>query len=157
MRKTTAAVLIGVGAGIGLAWLLMGRFARRRVEVHLTLKGLDDGGVTFEPFEDYVELRKGRGDTIHWIVSNPEATGYDGEVEVAVGGWSSNEAGDTSPVKFDDGHSRTVKRGGPAKQMPAKINQQAPPNHKVDPPVEYKYNVYVNGQLVLDPIVKLIL
>ena len=156
MKKTTAGSLIGLGAGV--AWLLWNRSAaRRRVDVHLTLKGLDGGGVTFERFEDDVTLDKGRGDTIHWIVENPEDTGYDGEVEVEVAGWSSDEAGDTPPVKFDDGHSRRVKRGGPAKQMPAKINQQAPPIRPSDPPVRYKYNVYVNGQLILDPIVRLVL
>jgi hypothetical protein len=157
MTKTTAGMLIGVGAGLGLTCFLWSRLARRRVEVHLTLKGLPGGGVTFEPFEDYVELKKSRRDTIHWIVSNPRDTGYDGDVEVKVGGWSSPHGGGTSPVNFDDGHSRTVARGGPSKQMPAKINQQAPPLHKPDPPVEYKYNVYVNSQLVLDPIVKLVL
>lgn len=159
-KKTAGALLIGAGIGLAVAWILRGRILGPPKRVRLTLKGVN-GGVELEPLdpeEEYVELSKGQAQTIQWVISNPEDTGYDGRVEVSIRNWHSEEAGETPPV-LSAGNSRKVNRGGPDVPLTAVINPAAPPfpfgpNREG---VSYKYDVYVNETRVLDPIVRLIL
>ena len=158
MNNRTAGLLLGAGVALVVAWLLRSKRDRQRHEVHLTLKALPGGGAGFEPLsehEAYVTLRKSRVDTIHWIITNPATTGYDGAVRVRIDNWQS-PSGDVSPVLMP-GNSRTVDRGGPSRHIPGVVNPVAPPRFPGEPPVSYKYDVLVDDVVVLDPIVKLVL
>jgi hypothetical protein len=154
MNKKTTGILLGLGAGLGVALLIRKRLLREAKEVHLTVCGLPGGGCEIQtPVED-VELYKHHGDFVKWIISNPEEGGCGeiGEsVSVSVRNWKKNTLPAPAPVFNVLGLSRRVKRGGPPKTMVGTINPL------VDEGGDFKYDVYIDESNVLDPIVKLVL
>jgi hypothetical protein len=154
MNKKTAGILVGAGAGLGVALLIRKLFLRDAKEVHLTLHGLPGGGCEIQlPVED-VELCRENGDYVRWIISNPAegGCGENGEsVWVSVRNWKKDKQPAQAPVFNLFGLARPVKRGGPPKIMTGAINPL------IDEGGEFKYDVYIGEKNALDPIVKLVL
>ena len=154
MDKKTTGILFGIGAGLSLALLIRKLFLREAKEVHLTVRGVPGGGCEIQTPVADVELHKKHGDFVRWIISNPEdgGCGEIGEsVVVSVRNWKKNELPAPAPVFNVLGLARSVKRGGPSKTMVGTINPL------VEEGGDFKYDVYIDEQNVLDPIVKLVL
>jgi hypothetical protein len=156
MRKTTAAVLIGAGAGLVLAWLLRSRFGAM-FDASAEIVVEDDGGqarVTF--VTPYVTVKTNKH--VRWMVINRSTH----EVGIALAGWQDLNHRPAPPAVDPDpddpehppqnGLSRPVPAG---KRRPIRGRARAPQGGSFEEQV--KYSVYLGSDLAVDPIVKLIL
>lgn len=149
MNKKTAGLLIGMAAGLGLAWHYRGLVARgvKRVPIVLRRRAERGGGV--DPVPD-VELKLFPPEPMLWDITNPsdEDRGGGEAVTVRIDGWRKH--GEPSmPAVLAVSFERAVKPGQ-TKPIPALANIAAGAG-------EFKYDIYVDGELALDPIVKLVL
>lgn len=153
-RKATGGLLFGAGIGFGIAWFLkmLGNGDQERI---IILKTGAKGTLCMKKPDD-VEVRKGKKLT-WWIVNQSEW-----DVEVSLRNWRDADgqpkapAVDPSPDQKDpdeppqDDLSRMVPQGKVRKiqsraRRPALLFE------------EVYYDVYLNGSLGADPIVKLVL
>lgn len=146
MRKSTAGLLIGVGAA--LAWFLRGRILGTSFRRPITLI-TKDGRCGLEAEPEPAVLSKFRDDNVRWEISSPRDTGCDGRREVCVGNWRRGGMPADPPVRNPNGLCRTIHQGNPPVPMVGHINFGAPLG-------EYQYDVIVDGVVVEDPIVKLV-
>jgi hypothetical protein len=108
-------------------------------------------GIESAPEE--VELRRTKGDEVHWIITNPTSepgTPCHRPARVCVGRWKRN-GGDTDPPVDDrenGQYCRTVKPGQ-TKRLPARVKSDA----EVGP---YEYQILIDGQVAIDPIVRVV-
>jgi hypothetical protein len=152
MNKTTR-LLIGGGAGAWLGWLFAKRLAERQPRnVHITLKK-EGNSCVVHPVDD-VEISADLG-PVRWIITNPRVGGC-GTVKVKIDNWKrrdtpkeDDEEDDNQPPVISVGALERKVKPGQTKIIPAlgATLERA----------EYKYDVLINGNVVLDPIVKLIL
>jgi hypothetical protein len=156
MRKTTAAMLIGAGAGLVLAWLLRSRFgAMFNVPAEIIVE--DDGDqprVTF--VTDRVTVKKDKH--VRWMVINRSRH----DVGIALAGWQdlshrpAPAAVDADPDDHEHPPQNGLSRPVPARQRrPIRGRARAPQGGALEEQV--KYSVYLGADLAVDPIVKLIL
>jgi hypothetical protein len=159
MRKTTAAVLIGTGAGFALAWLFRGRLRGMFDE---PAEIVVDNGIA-GPFVSYVtpEVVVKKNKHVRWQVTNNSTA----EVLVALEDWQDPNHQPAPPaVSADpDDHEHPPQRGL-SRQVPGRNRHpgrrplrgkaRAPRDGDVE---DVKYAVHLNGRLAVDPIVKLIL
>ena len=137
-------------SGAWLGWLFGKRLAERKVkDVHITLKKQGNSCVV-ENVDD-VEIAADLG-PLRWIITNPQAGGC-GTVKVKIGNWkrldTEEEDDDTEPPVISVGRLERKVKPGQRMIIPALGATLEP--------AKYKYDVIVNGDVVLDPIVKLIL
>ena len=159
MRKTTAAVLIGAGAGLVLAWLFRGRMGRL-------------GGMLDEPAEIVVETGEGgrprvtyvtpevivkKNKHVRWQLVNHS----NADVLLALKDWqdANREPAPPAVAADPDDHEHPPQNGlsrvVPAtKRRPLRGKARGPRLSEVE---KVKYAVYLDNQLAVDPIVKLIL
>jgi hypothetical protein len=150
MKKSIAGLFVGVGVGAALAYFFRGRLLGTTFPRPIILK-MKNGKCGIEAEPAPVTLSKFRDDKILWEISNPASTGCEGRREVCIDNWRLNgHPTDEPPVHNAEGLCRQVQAGGPTKQILANINRRAPLG-------EYTYDVLIDGNVALDPIVKLIL
>ena len=155
MPTSVLGLLLGV-LGAALLWLFRRRIPgidaprihKRFVKLHVK-KGVC--GIEHQP--EAVELRRGKRDEVHWIITNPESESGSPchrPVEVCIGMWRLNGSGTESPVEdLDSGqHCRTVKPRQ-TKRLPARIKSRAELG-------EYEYEILIDGHVAMDPIVKVV-
>ena len=156
MGKSVLGVLLGLLAA-ALAWILRGgKPGLDRARIHkryITLR-VKKGVCAIERPPDDVVLRQGAGDQVHWIITNPESeigTPCHRSVQVCVGRWTLNGEGTEPPVDDRDNgqYCRTVKPGQ-TKRLPAQAKSRAPLG-------DYHYEIEIDGQVAVDPIVRLVL
>jgi hypothetical protein len=157
MKKKTAAALIGAGAGLALAWLFRGRFAALFDQAAEIVVEPGDGGrprVTYVTPEVIVKKNK----HVRWQLMNHSNV----DVLLELKDWQDANNHESAPpaVTADpddheqppqDGLSRVV----PAtKKRPLRGKARGPRQSEAE---RVKYAVYLDSQLAVDPIVKLIL
>jgi hypothetical protein len=146
MKNKTAGLLVGVGAGLGLAWLVRPR-DRATVVVDVTLKTAAGGRCGVMPVAD-VELHYDQ--KIEWRITNNCAV----DVRLALERWRDNAGNPRcAPVNPDDaqephlwrkvkaGRSGTIKGRGRLDWFGS----------------DYHYDIYIDDKLAVDPIVRLVL
>jgi hypothetical protein len=155
MKKTTAAVLIGTGAGCALAWLLRGRLRGMFDE---PAEIVVDSGIA-GPFISHVtqEVTVKKNKHVRWQVTNNSTA----EVLVALADWEDPDHHDAPPAVVADPDDpdhppqQGLTRRVPAdKKRPIRGRARAPRQGDVE---KVKYAVHLNGKVAVDPIVKLIL
>jgi hypothetical protein len=149
MNRKTTSFLIGAATGIGLAWYYGKLVARGVKRVPIVLRKRDDGSCGVEPVAD-VELDIFPPEPMLWEITNPSNAdgGCGKEVTVKIGGWRKGNT-ESLPAVLAVTFERQV-MPGQTKPIPALANTLVGKG-------VYKYNVYIDDQLALDPIVKLIL
>lgn len=156
MKKTTAAVLIGAGAGLAIAWLLRSRFGAM-FDAPAEIIVEDDGNqprVTF--VTDSVTVKKNKH--VRWTVINRSRH----DAGIALAGWQdlshrpAPAAVDADPDDHEHPPQNGLSRQVPARQRrPIRGRARAPQGGALEEQV--KYSVYLGPDLAVDPIVKLIL
>lgn len=154
MRKT-AGLLIGAGAGLVLGWLLRDRFTRiLDTPAEIVVDTGKDGRprVTFVTAEVTVKKNK----HLRWQVTNRSTT----DVLIALADWQDGKkepvppAVDADPDDHEHPPQRGLSRQVPAnKKRPIRGRARAPREGNVE---KVKYAVYLDHELAVDPIVKLI-
>lgn len=156
MGKSVFGLLLGL-LGAVLFWLFRGGKpgldTRRVHKRHITLQ-VKKGGCGIERPPDDVVLRQGKGDEVHWIITNPESqpgTPCHRAAQVCVARWTLNGAATEPPVDDRDNgqYCRTV-RPGQTKRLPGRVKSRAELG-------DYHYEVEIDGQVAVDPIVRLVL
>ncbi len=156
MRKTTAAVLIGAGAGLALAWLFRGRLGRMADERAEIVVETGEGGrprVTFVTPEVTVEQNR----HVRWQLVNYS----NADVLLALSDWQDANHQPVPPaVAADPDDHEHPPQNGLSREVPA--TKKRPLRGKARGPRQgdvekVKYAVYLDNQLAVDPIVKLIL
>ena len=157
MRKTTAAVLIGAGAGLALAWLFRGRFGPMLDAAAEIVVEPGEGGRPRVSFvTPSVTVKNQRN--VRWMVINRSSH----DVGIALADWQDLSHRPAPPAVDPDpddpehppqnGLSRSVPAG---KRRPIRGRARAPQGGAFEEQV--KYSVYLGADLAVDPIVKLIL
>ena len=162
MRKTTAGLLIGAGAGLILGWLFRNRF---RAMFDAPAEIVVDSGIA-GPFVSFVtpEVTVEKSKHVRWqIINNTTA-----EVLIELKGWEDLNHQPAPPAVSADpddhehppqhGLSRKVpgrNHGGNPGRRPLRGKAREPRGGAIEEKV--KYAVHLNGPLAVDPIVKLIL
>ena len=156
MRKTTAAVWIGAGVGLVLGWLFRGRLRGMFDEPAEIIVDTGEGG---RPRVAYVtpEVTVKKNKHVRWTVTNQSTS----DVLIALADWE--DAGhqpvppavDADPDDHEHPPQQGLTRKVPAnKKRPIRGKARGPRQGEVE---KVKYAVHLNGQLAVDPIVKLIL
>jgi hypothetical protein len=156
MKKQTLPAVLGAGFGFAIGWLIA-RAGDSDHERVMILKKRSDGKPGLEAPPEYVEIRKGKKLT-WWIVNQ---TGMD--VLVSLKKWRDLNDNYKDPAVIpqpdqtdsedpQEGLSRLVRDG---KVRKIRSRARAPENILL--PEILKYDVYLNDELALDPIVKLVL
>lgn len=156
MKKKTAGLLIGA-AGLGLAWAfrekLLGLF---EANATIVLKTRPDGSAGIGNLTDYVKVRNNRHVT--WTVINNATV----DAVVSLQNWNDGSGNPKPPATngdpdendrdepFQEGLSRKVPAG---KRRKIRGRARAPIG-KVE---DVHYDVFLDGQLGADPIVRLVL
>lgn len=130
--------------------MLPGRVFERRLTVITR-----NGRCTIEQPPNDVELRQRRRDQVHWIVTHQAEEPCPERIEVCVGNWRylGKGGGDEPPTDDldNDNHCKEVRRGHTKRiRAVAKKPEDAPEG-------DYKYSVLIDGNEVLDPIVRLVI
>jgi hypothetical protein len=156
MKKTTAAVLIGAGAGLALAWLFRGRFAALFDEAAEIVVEPGEGGrprVTYVTPEVIVKKNK----HVRWQLMNHSNV----EVLLELRDWQdpNHQTAPAAVTADPDDHEQPPQNGlsrvVPAtKKRPLRGKARGPRQGEAE---KVKYAVYLDNQLAIDPIVKLIL
>src|SRR5262245_48332549 len=147
MKKSTVGVIVGAAVGLGVAWLFRDKLRPHGVkEVPITLKRRENGGPGIEDVPD-VEVSRRLG-PMKWVISNPKDAEW-GAVTVRIDRWTRNEVESEPPVIPVPPFERTVKPGQ-QKTLPAAGNPLMPYG-------DYRYDILIDGQTALDPIVRLVL
>lgn len=153
MSNKTTGFLFGAGIGLGVAWFLrmLGNGDQERIVV---LKTSTNNTLCMKNPED-VEVRKNKKLT-WWVVNLSQW-----DVDVSMQNWRDakgnpkDPAGNAEPNDHDEPPqnqlSRTVPRGTVRK---IRIKARGPAKALIE---EVRYDVYLNGNLGADPIVKLTL
>ena len=156
MRKTTAGLLIGAGAGLILGWLFRNRF---RAMFDAPAEIVVDSGVT-GPFVSHVteEVTVEKSKHVRWQITNN--TGADVLIELK--DWSAPPAVSPDPDDHEQPPQRGLSRkvpgrnhGGHPGRRPLRGKARGPQGGAKEEKV--KYAVHLNDSLAVDPIVKLIL
>jgi hypothetical protein len=155
MTKKTAAILIGAGAGFGLAWLfrkflLAAMDAEARIEV--------EDGKDGAPRVSYVtaEVLVRRNGHVRWFVNNHSAS----DVKISLADWQDLNHHPVSPaVEPEADDSEQPEQVDLSRYIPAGKHRQIRgrargPHAALIEPV--KYSVYLGSDLAVDPIVKLV-
>jgi hypothetical protein len=146
MRKRVGLILAAAGAGAALIWFLRGKVSSRRVHRRDIIVKEKKGDCGIERQPDDVTME--RNDQLHWIISNASqgnGGACDRAVEVCVTNWRpSNPFDDVGGGRF----CRTV-RPGQTKTLPARVKQHAESG-------QYHYEVWIDGQLAIDPMVEIV-
>ena len=152
-RDLTGGLLIGAGIGFGIAWLVrsLGNGDQERI---IILKTRADGtpGIAKQP--EYVEIRKGKKLT-WWVANQTQAS-----VDVSIQNWRDAQGNPKTPAVNPDLDANDVDQPAQnqlSRRVPAgavrKIQSKArPPAFLFE---EVHYDVFLNGNFGLDPIVKL--
>ena len=157
MRKTTAAALIGAGAGVALAWLFRDRLRGAFDQAAEIVVEPGEGGQPRVSFvTPSVTVKKHKH--VRWTVINRSTH----DVGIALADWQDLSHRPAPPAVDPDpddpehppqnGLSRSVPAG---KRRPIRGRARAPQGGAFEEPV--KYSVYLGADLAVDPIVKLIL
>jgi hypothetical protein len=157
MRKTTAAVLIGAGAGLVLAWLFRGRFGPMLDAAAEIVVEPGEGGRPRVSFvTPSVTVKNQRN--VRWMVINRSSH----DVGIALADWQdlshrpAPPAVDPDPDDHEHPPQNGLSRSVPAgKRRPIRGRARAPQGGAFEEQV--KYSVYLGADLAVDPIVKLIL
>ena len=156
MKKKTAGLLIGA-AGLGLAWAFRERLvALFEANATIVLKTRPDGSAGIGNLTDYVKVRNNRHVT--WTVINNATV----DAVVSLQNWNDGSGNQKPPAAngdpdendrdepFQEGLSRKVPAG---KRRKIRGRARAPIG-KVE---DVHYDVFLDGQLGADPIVRLVL
>jgi hypothetical protein len=157
MRKTTAAVLIGTGAGLVLAWLFRGRFgAMLDAPAEIVVEPGEGGRPRVSFVTPSVTVKKQRH--VRWMVINRSTH----DAGIALADWQdlshlpAPPAVDPDPDDHEHPPQNGLSRSVPAgKRRPIRGRARAPQGGALEEQV--KYSVYLGADLAVDPIVKLIL
>ena len=149
MKSKTIGILLAA-VGVGLIWHFrkrrgghgMGALVKR---VPITLKMRPDGRCGIKPVPDVTLCP---GEPMQWEISNPEGA-CPGTIEVCIKKWTKGGMPSEPPVN-SDGSCRSVKAGHPPKILPARAKPAVPPG-------DYYYEIWLDGALALDPIVRIVL
>jgi hypothetical protein len=146
MKKETTGLLFGAGVGALLGWLIGGKVSREVKKVPITLKKRSDGTCGVEKVPD-VEISSFFG-PLQWVITNPKNLGC-GTVTVRIDNWTKDRQPSEPPVITVGNFEREVQPGQhktiPAAGFPAMEYG------------DYHYDVLLDGERALDPIVKLVL
>ena len=138
-------LMIGAGVGAWVGWLIAKHLQNRGVEkVPITLKKVSAGcGV-----EDVPDVAiKALFGPMQWVITNPKEGGC-GTVTVRIGNWKKDGEDSEPPVISAGPLERDVK--------PGKAKTITAAGFPAMEHGEYKYDVIIGTDVVLDPIVKLI-
>ena len=159
MRKTTAGLLIGAGAGMIFGWLFRDRF---RAMFDQPAEIVVDSGVA-GPFVSHVtkEVIVKTNKHVRWQITN----NTNAEVLIELKGWEDLNHQPAQPaVSADPDDHEHPPQHGLSRRVPARNHNpgRRPLRGKAREPQggdaeEVKYAVHLNGSLAVDPIVKLIL
>jgi hypothetical protein len=157
MRKTTAAVLIGAGVGLVLAWLFRGRFgAMLEAPAEIVVEPGEGGRPRVSFVTPSVTVKKHKH--VRWTVINRSTH----DVGIALADWQdlghrpAPPAVDADPDDHEHPPQNGLSRSVPAgRRRPIRGRARAPQGGASEEPV--KYSVYLGPDLAVDPIVKLIL
>jgi hypothetical protein len=152
--KSVLGLLLGL-LGAALFWLFRTKpgFDARRIHKRIIKLQVKKGVCGIESAPEDVELRRSKGDEVHWIITNPASgpgTPCHRAAEVCVGRWKRNGS-DTEPPVNDRGNGqycRTVKPGQ-TKTLPAHVKSGAEFGN-------YEYEILIDGQFAIDPIVRVV-
>ena len=156
MKKKTSGLLIGA-AGLGLAWTFRERLlALFEANATIVLKTRPDGSAGIGNLTDSVKVRNNRHVT--WTVINNATV----DAVVSLQNWNDGDGNQKPPAANadpDENDRDQPSQEGLSRRVPAgkrrKIRGRArPPIGKVE---DVHYDVFVNGQLGVDPIVRLVL
>lgn len=155
-NKKSAGLLLGVAAGLTLAWLFRKRIAALFDEpAKIIVETGDDG----RPHVVYVtpEVTVKKNKHVRWQASNDSNV----DVVVALADWQDlnhqpvRPAVDADPDDHEHPPQRDLSREVPAqKSRPIRGRARGPSAGKLE---EVKYAVHLDGNLEVDPIVKLTL
>ena len=155
MTNKTTGLLFGAGIGLGIGWLIA-RGGKSDAERIMILKKRPNGQPGLELAPDDVEVRAGKRLT-WWVVNLTDL-----DVEVSFTNWRDEDNQPKAPAVNADpdndgddpqnGLSRMVRKG-----KVKKIRSKARSPEAIVFPEEVYYDVYLDGDLAVDPIVKLIL
>ena len=157
MRKTTAAVFIGAGAGLALAWLFRGRFgAMLDAPAEIVVEPGEGGRPRVSSVTQSVTVKKHKH--VRWTVINRSTH----DVGIALADWQdlshrpAPPAVDPDPDDHEHPPQNGLSRSVPAgRRRPIRGRARAPQGGALEEQV--KYSVYLGADLAVDPIVKLIL
>ena len=157
MKKKTAGLLIGAGAGLGLMWTfrdrLLGLF---EASATIVLKSRPDGSAGIGNLTDYVKVRRDRHLT--WTVINNSTV--DGVVSLQ--NWNDGSGHPTEPATTadpDEHDHEHPPQEGLSRRVPAgkrrKIRGKA--RSPLGKSEDVHYDVFLDGHPGADPIVRLVL
>jgi hypothetical protein len=150
MKKQTAALLAAAGAIAGAVFALRkAGVAFRDHKRPVLLKVREDGTCGVRPVDD-VELSKRRVDTLQWIVTNPALEGCGKTVDVCMTNWRLGNGTSVDPPVLAFSFCKEVKPGH-SKTITAVVSPFA------EPDVDYYSDVVIDGEVALDPIVRVVL
>ena len=148
MNNKTLGFLIGAVVG-ALAWLYRKKLVDVGVkEVPVVLKHRKDGACGVEKVRD-VTLRRTVREPVKWLITNPEHGGCGRRVVVRLDAWRRGDEPSAPPVTPEHSFEREVKPGQ-TKVIPARANRDMADG-------DYSYDIFIDGERALDPIVKLVL
>jgi len=156
MKKKTAGLLIGA-AGLGLVWAFRDRLlALFEANATIVLKTRPDGSAGIGNLTDYVKVRNNR--QVTWTVINNATV----DAVVSLQNWNDGSGNPKEPATNadpDDSDRDEPAQDGLSRKVPAgkrrKIRGRArAPIGKVE---DVHYDVFLDGQLGADPIVRLVL
>ena len=153
MNKKTVGLLFGVGAGIGIAWLFRRHLFGFGPEVRYIVLEEDRGTCRVVTKPAYVTLSHGQ--KLTWLVTNNCAH----DVEVCLTNWNDghghpkNPAVDPDPDPHDPGQLGLCRKvpSGQSRKIKSKGKR---PTYSSE---IFHYDVYLDGSLGADPIIKLVL
>jgi hypothetical protein len=157
MRNTTAALLIGAGAGLVLAWLFRGRLgAMLDAPAEIVVEPGEGGRPRVSFVTPSVTVKTHRH--VSWMVINRST--HDAGIALAdwqdLGHRPAPPAVDPDPDDHEHPPQNGLSRSVPAgKRRPIRGRARAPQGGAFEEHV--KYSVYLGADLAVDPIVKLIL
>lgn len=156
MRKVTVPAVIGGGIGFAVGWLVARASAEVKHERIIIVKERPDGSPGLELQPDDVELREDM--VLTWWVVNLT----DQKVKVSIVNWREGNtprpaAVRPSPDDFDAEDPQVeLSRKVPKKKV-RKIRAKARRPQGIVASEKLRYDIYLNDQPALDPIVKLVL
>lgn len=157
MKKSTAGLLIGAGAGFGLLWFFRDHFTvLADASATIELKSRPGGSAGVNSVTEVVKVKQNH--RLTWTVVNNSPV----DVLVSIQNW--NDGGgrerpaavdpDADPNDPDEPRQENLTRRVPAGKRRKIRGKARAPQGKVE---DVFYVIYLNGQPALDPIVRLVL
>ena len=148
--RTLLGILLAIG-GAALAWLLKGKFRQAVVHERFIILTSKKGSCGIKDQPARVKLERGRGDQVHWIIRNPPNSGSacDRPVKVCIGKWKQNNVPVQPPVVDLDDENL-------CRSVPQPQTETIRAKSKPDAEGLYSYEVLIDGDVALDPMIEIV-